>query len=1056
MLLSVANSRARNVETVKTPGLFPEAIQQDSSLFISVIERYYDYMNNTGLPSGELANITSDKDIDRVSNKYLTQIQSLIARNVPESEVLDKVSLYKIILQYYRTRGSEDSIYAFFKLFFNELITVFYPRDYLFELSQGSGSWADIDFNVIRASATNPNKTRIKVTSDITIGPEGFGLDSKNIELIYHDTDIWTYDGRAINTQFPFLEKVEIDVDTFRWKYQYRNLIVYSDNDSIWPDEAQWSAVERGLYYETAFNLEESLLENGRVNETEDGITLLLENSNPPALKKLEYNSGNTWDLLGNAISGEEINSYLGNSVSISGDGMRLAVGSSYFGETNGDSGHSRVYKLDDRTVTWIQIGQDLTSGLANDNISYNLSLSTDGNRVAVSASDALDSEVGVDYGSTRIYQYVAGTDRWKQIGQTINPFNINATTGLASEQYERFIVEQSNSAETDYEAKFITEGVSNTFAPTDFFGTKIAFSGDGSTVAITYRFEYSSTVVYKYNAVKRLWEILGGVIGGDQANDQSGYSISLNYNGTILAIGAPKYDNVGSINDGGKVSVYRYSSRSKTWQPYGNSLTPNTQVDEWYGFSVSLNSLGDTLAVGTINGKNEQGVNTGYTQIFKYNIDASEWTQLGQTIYGQNENDYGGFSIALNSTGTICAVGYKFEDDYSLGYDSPSHFVDSGTIRVYQYNSDVGWVQLANDIRGEIVYDYVGSTLDISSDGLTLVTGTVGLNDPEGSVRTYKLDVTRDLKFYNNIIFESVPEFALSYGEIINSLENYPENKIYTTISIDPIIWSPADITRQWVPSDRKSFASDAYKIHDGYYWQKYSYDIKTSKPTADWLDDYLKFVHPAGLQLFASILLQLTSTQRWSQYVDYVASQPQQDFNWISAQRAPHIGAHSPYYQPGWLDRNARSISVFAAALRLTGQDINLYNLVYHILHIYLKNANFRDKNVREDYQRWMKFLDSGELIASYSDKTIAQASEEYSFNNACKFSNVSVIIDILGDGRYLENDYPRNLENRVMRLLEGDDVVSQDIINKQFENGQFKQSEGGEQRLTEYDIN
>jgi hypothetical protein len=330
-----------------------------------------------------------------------------------------------------------------------------------------------------------------------------------------------------------------------------------------------------------------------------------------------------------------------------------------------------------------------------------------------------------------------------------------------------------------------------------------------------------------------------------------------------------------------------------------------------------------------------------------------------------------------------------------------------------------------------------------------------VGLNDPEGSVRAYNLDVTRDLKFYNKVNFEAVPEFALSYGEIINSLENYPNNKIYKTVSIDPIIWSPADITRQWVPSDRKSFASDAYKIHDGRYWQKYSYDVKTSKPVADWLDDYLKFVHPAGLQLFASILLQLTSTQRWSQYVDYVASQPQQDFNWISAQRAPHIGAHSPYYQPGWLTRNARNINVFAAALRLTGQDINLYNLVYHILHIYLKNTNFRDKNVREDYQRWMKFLDSGELIASYSDKTIAQASEEYAFNNACKFSNVSTIIDVFSDGRYLENGYPRDLENRVMRLLEDDDAL-RDIVNKQFENGQLKQSESGEQRLTEYDIN
>jgi hypothetical protein len=1052
MLLSVANSRPRNLETVKTSSLFPESIQENADLFISFIEKYYEYMNLVGLPSGELSNITSDKDIDRASNKYLTEIQSLIARNVPESTVLDKVSLYKIILQYYRTRGSEDSIYAFFKLFFNELITVFYPRDYLFELSQGSGSWRDIDFNSLKTSATNPNKNRIKVISNITIGPEGAGLDSKSIELIYFSNDIWTYDGRAINTQFPYLEKIQTDADEYRWKYCYRDLIIYSNNDSEWPDEAQWSALERSIYYEAAVNIEKSLLENGMASILENGIDFLLENSIAQSTKKLEYNSGNTWDLLGNVISGDEINSYLGNSSSLSADGMRLAIGSSYFGDTNDDSGHSRVYKLDDRTSSWIQIGQDLTSGLNNDSISYSLQLSDDGNRVVVSAADALNTTVGTDYGSTRVYQYIAGSNRWKQIGQTIIPFNINATANLTSERNERFIVEQSVQSNSNYGAKFISEGVSTTFTPTNFFGTKIAFSGDGTTLAITYLFQYSSTVVYKYNVVKRLWEIFGGVISGNQADDLSGYSISLNYNGTVIAIGSPKYDNINSIDDGGKVSIYRYSSSSKSWTRSGNELFPNNQEGDWYGFSVSLDSIGDIVAIGTINGKNQEGVTTGYTQIFKYDTSSQDWNQIGQTIYGNNEYDYGGFNVALNANGTICAVSYKSEDTYSHSESSTlNHSIDSGVIRVYQYNDIVGWVQLANDITSETVYDYVGSTLAISSDGLTVATGSVGVNDPDGSVRVYNLDIVRDIKFYNSIELQAIPEFALSYGEIINSLENYPDYKIYKTISIDPIIWSPADITRQWTPIDRKSFASDAYKIHDGYYWQKYSYDIKTSKATAEWLDDYLKFVHPAGLQLFASILMQLTSTQRWSEYVDYAAAQPQQDFMWISTQRAPHMGAHSPYYQPGWLSINARRIDVFARALRLNEQDINLYNLVYHILHIYLKNTNFRDKNVREDWQRWIKFLDVGELIAGYSDKTIAQASEEYAFNNVCKFSNISVIIDVLSDGIYLENKYPRNLESNFIKLTESRkfEITTTESL---MENNQVKLSENGGTRLRE----
>jgi hypothetical protein len=1024
MLLSVANSRARNLETIKSPGLFPEAIQENASLFISFIERYYDYMNSVGLPSGELANITSDKDIDRVSNKYLTQIQSLIARNVPESTVLDKVTLYKIILQYYRTRGSEDSIYAFFKLFFNELITVFYPRDYIFELSQGSGSWQDIDFNKLRVSRTNPNKSRLLITSDIIIAPLQIGSDSKSVELIYFGENIWTYTGNAINTQFPYIEKVQISADESRWKYAYQSLEVYSDDDTEWPDDATWSAFQRDVYYESVNNSVASLLENGQTGEYENGVQVLLESSSELSKKRLEYDSGSIWQQLGNIITGEEINSYLGNSVSLSADGTRMAIGSTYFGTQNDDSGHSRVYALNRNDLTWSQLGQDLTDTTNNSNISYSLLLSADGNRVVVSGSDSMSNEVGSDYGTTRVYQYAAGTNRWKQIGQAIVPFNITAVQDFITEKLDNIIAQETNSAASLYEAKFTTEGGSATgISPINFYGTRIAFSEDGTTLAITYLFSYSSTVIYKYNATKREWETYGQTIAGTQQGDQSGYSMSLNYNGTILAVGSPRYDNTSDI-DSGKVTVYRYDTNSKSWQVYGNTLIPDGDDYDSCGFSVSLNSAGTTLAVGTIKGKNEEGISTGYTQIFNYTLSSNSWVQLGKTIYGENQDDYGGFSVALNSSGNICAVGYKYADvyNYTSGYVFDSHVIDSGVIKVYEFISD-DWAQIANNISSEYAYDYVGSTLSISADGLTVATGSVGwFNDVDGSVRVYNLDIIREFKFYNSIQVQAIPEFALSYGEIINSLEDYPGNMLYETTNLNPIIWTRTNINRQWLPFDRKSFVSDSYKLHDGYYWQKYSYDIKTSKPISDWLDDYLKFVHPAGLQLFASVLLQLTSTRKWSEFVDYSASQPQQDFTWILAQRAPTAGTHTPFYQPGWLSRNARSINVFAAALRLNGQDINLYNLVYHILHHYSENINFRNKVVREDYQRWIKFLDATQVSSSgYSNKTIAQASEEYAFNNVCKFNNVAIIIDILSDGRYLENGYPRDLESGVMRLTE-----------------------------------
>ena len=1036
MLLSVASSRPRNVETAKVASLFPEYIQQNADTLVSFIERYYEHINSVGLPSNELANITSEKDIDRVSDKYLTQIQSLIAKNVPESEVLDKVSLYKIILQYYRTRGSEDSIFAFFKIFFNELITVFYPRDYIFELSNGSGAWSDIDYSLVKNSPTNPNKTQLTITSDFNIGPSGFGLNPQNVQLLYWDNNIWTYDGKITNTQFPYLEKIQDDFGNFRWKYTYLDLYVYSENDTEWPDEATWLPIQREIYYEAIENLEICQLQNSQSILLQSGEDLLLENSSIREIKNIEYDSGDKWDLLGNIIDGYEINGYLGNSVSLNDDATRMAVGTTYFGAEN--TGHSKVYELNPKTLLWTQLGQDLTDNLQNENISYDLQLSADGTRVAVTASEsAVDGvNIGSDYGQTRIYQYLPENKRWKKIGQTIERFNANALSEILTQDDVNIIVEEDDPTKPKYQGTFVTQGIPDAGSYVNFFGAKMSFSGDGNTIAISYLYiPFSTTIVYRYNLKRRIWQRLGGLISSVQSEDSFGYSIDLNYDGTVLAIGAPKYDVVGGI-DVGKVKIYKYYENNKSWKEYGNIITPGTGYsDVWCGFSVSLNYNGDTVAIGAIKGKTDEGISTGYTQIYKFSIIANDWQQLGQTIYGNSEGDYGGYRVALDASGLTCAISYKNEDryDYNNGYA-----IDSGVIRVYKYR-DIGiWSQQSNDIVGDFIYDYMGSTLSISSDGMTIATGSLGPNDPDGSARVFKLNVVKSVNYYSSLHIDAIPEFALAYGELINSYENYPENTLYTTISLDPIVWEKTDATRQWIKNDRRSFASDSYKLHDGYYWQKYSYDVKTSRPPEDWLDTYLKFVHPAGLQLFASFLLQVLSTQQWLDYINYEAKRPQQDFSWLLSQRAPRLGAHSPRYQPGWLTGNERTLNIFAEALRLNTQDRNLYNIIYHILHLYFENSNFRNKVVREEYQKWGKFLDAGELGAVCLDKTIAQANEEYAFNNECKFLNISSIVDILSDGRYLENGYPRDLQNGVSRLSESKAYENAYTIGSSLENG------------------
>ena len=207
MLLSIANATPRNIEAVRVNELLPQGIQPSAKNFVDLIEHYYKYLNSEGLPSAEIGNIASLKDIDLVSAKYLDQIEGLIGKSIPNSRVLNRVELYKIIVRYYNTRGSQDSIHTFFKIFFDQLIQIVYPRERLFDLSGASGSW--LGDKVIDEWGSIPYIRN--VTDEITRSIGGIIYDAKStngsgqlisIEITYPDLNAYnsvlTYDNGLI------------------------------------------------------------------------------------------------------------------------------------------------------------------------------------------------------------------------------------------------------------------------------------------------------------------------------------------------------------------------------------------------------------------------------------------------------------------------------------------------------------------------------------------------------------------------------------------------------------------------------------------------------------------------------------------------------------------------------------------------------------------------------------------------------------------------------------------------------------------------------------------
>lgn len=143
MNVSVASGNSKAVENYSASDVLPDFFETQAKNLIVLIKQYYKHLNSELNPSYEISNLISAHDIDLASEKYLDAIERIIAPNIPQSETLDRQRLFKIIANYYTNRGSEESIYTFFKIFYNEVVTLIYPKDFIFHISDDQSVASD-------------------------------------------------------------------------------------------------------------------------------------------------------------------------------------------------------------------------------------------------------------------------------------------------------------------------------------------------------------------------------------------------------------------------------------------------------------------------------------------------------------------------------------------------------------------------------------------------------------------------------------------------------------------------------------------------------------------------------------------------------------------------------------------------------------------------------------------------------------------------------------------------------------------------------------------------
>ncbi len=424
-----------------------------------------------------------------------------------------------------------------------------------------------------------------------------------------------------------------------------------------------------------------------------------------------------------------------GFAVALSSDGNTLVVGApgeasaaTVIGGNQADNtaaSAGAVYVYIRSGTTWVQQAYIKASNAeAGDQFGISVALSGDGSTLAVGATGESSAVNGIDGNQADNSAPSAGA---------VYVFTRDVVTSVWSQQA---YVKASNT------------GVA------DNFGSSVALSGDGSTLAVGAIGEDNSAAesgaVYVYTRSGTTWTQQANVKASNAgALDLFGFSVALSSDGNTLAVGAPGEASGGieadnSAPSAGAVYVYLRSGTTWTQEAYVKASNPGT--GDQFGFAVALSDNGNTLAVGaTGEGSALTGVTPGIVAettagnaapgagaVYVLTRSAGLWSQQAY-VKASNTGavDLFGASVSLSGDGNILAVGAIGESSAAVGIggnQTDNSAADAGAVYVFTRSIAATWTQQAyvkasNTGAG----DHFGTSAALSSDGTTLAVGATG-----------------------------------------------------------------------------------------------------------------------------------------------------------------------------------------------------------------------------------------------------------------------------------------------------------------------------------------
>lgn len=297
-----------------------------------------------------------------------------------------------------------------------------------------------------------------------------------------------------------------------------------------------------------------------------------------------------------------------------------------------------------------------------------------------------------------------------------------------------------------------------------DEFGTAVALSADGKTLAVAAPGESSNAIgihgdpsddsaqysgaVYVYVRTVGAWAQQAYIKASNtEANDAFGYSLALSADGSTLAVGAHLEGSSASGVDGNQAinganhagAVYVFAREQDAWTQQAYVKASNTGLGDRFGAAVALSADGHTLAVGAnressdatgVNGdpSNDNAPSAGAVYVFLRT--GAGWAQQAYLKASNTDIlDEFGNAVALSADGNTLAVGAHREAGSVTGVNNgqaDNTAPEAGAVYIFNRAGSVwtqqAYVKASNSGAG----DAFGTSVALSADGRTLAVGAM------------------------------------------------------------------------------------------------------------------------------------------------------------------------------------------------------------------------------------------------------------------------------------------------------------------------------------------